>query len=93
MGGQGWPAGQWGSAAALLEHEHVFCMGDLNYRLSLAEDDAREALKKGDMDTLRAADELTKMRATGTMPASTLNPKLDCLSTNCVPPAWTVVVF
>lgn len=65
MGGAGCAPGQWGAAGSLLEHEHVFCMGDLNYRLSLADDDAREALKKGDLDTLRAADELNKMRATG----------------------------
>lgn len=65
MGSSGWAAGQWGGAGSLLEHDHVFCMGDLNYRLSLPDDDAREALKKGDLETLRAADELNKMRATG----------------------------
>ena len=67
MAGAGaWAApGQWGSARQVLEHEQVFCMGDLNYRLSLDEQDAREALKRGDLDTLRSADELNKMRATG----------------------------
>lgn len=67
MAGPGSAPGQWGAVRQLLEHEQIFCTGDLNYRLSLDEQDTREALKRGDMDTLLAADELNKMRATGAL--------------------------
>ena len=40
-------------------------MGDLNYRLGMPDEDARAALKRGDLQALREADELTSMRSSG----------------------------
>ena len=40
-------------------------MGDLNYRLGMPIEDARTALRRGDLQALREADELTSMRSSG----------------------------
>ena len=61
----GWQSGQWGGARAFLDHECVVLMGDLNYRLGMPDEDARAALRRGALQALRAADELTNMRNTG----------------------------
>ena len=65
MSAGGWQSGQWGGARAFLDHEHVVLMGDLNYRLGMPDEDARAALKRGDLQALREADELTSMRNSG----------------------------
>jgi hypothetical protein len=48
-----------------MDHDLVVLMGDLNYRLSMPDEDARAALRKGDLQALRDADELTNMRNSG----------------------------
>ena len=63
--GQRVAVGQWGGARAFLDHEFVVLMGDLNYRLGMPDEDARAALRRGDLQALRAADELTNMRHSG----------------------------
>ena len=67
VGTGGWQSGQWGAARALTDHDVVVLVGDLNYRLSMPDEDARAALRKGDLQALRAADELTNMRTSGVL--------------------------
>ena len=54
-----------------MDHDLVVLMGDLNYRLSMPDEDARAALRKGDLQALRDADELTNMRNSGVLSAIT----------------------
>ncbi|MEW5306934.1 MAG: hypothetical protein WDW36_009363 [Sanguina aurantia] len=56
--------GHWGAARALLEQGSVIWVGDLNYRLSCGDDEARGLMRAGAMDALLASDELGQgMRA------------------------------
>lgn len=57
--------GQWGAARGLSDTEHALWLGDLNYRLSLPDSEARALLRKGDLKQLAKSDELTTMRNTG----------------------------
>ncbi len=51
-------------------------MGDLNYRLGMPDEDARAALKRGDLPALREADELTSMRSSGVRACALNHPTL-----------------
>lgn len=57
--------GQWGAARGIVDTEHALWLGDLNYRLSLPDGEARALLRKGNLSQLAESDELTAMRRTG----------------------------
>ncbi|KAL0027397.1 hypothetical protein WJX79_008379 [Trebouxia sp. C0005] len=59
--GDGRGPGQWGSQRGLLENEHAIWMGDLNYRLTISDDKARNLIKDSRLDKLVEADELIRM--------------------------------
>jgi hypothetical protein len=45
-------AGQWGDMRALLSCDHVLLMGDLNYRLQMADEQARPCTPVHDLASL-----------------------------------------
>jgi inositol polyphosphate 5-phosphatase INPP5B/F len=55
-----------GATIGIHEHDHLFWMGDLNYRIDLADDDLKAAIRVGDWDTLFAADQLREQMAART---------------------------
>eukprot|EP00884_Botryococcus_braunii_P001968 jgi/Botrbrau1/11772/Bobra.0195s0097.1 len=57
--------GQWGEKRGLLDNDFTIWMGDLNYRLNIADSTARALLRAGDLRALHAADELSTMLAQG----------------------------
>lgn len=57
-------AGHWGALTAISEHQNVIWMGDLNYRLNAADEEARKLIKNNRLDLLIESDQLlTEMSA------------------------------
>lgn len=53
-------SGHWGSMSSILDHNNVVWLGDLNYRLTCSDEEARKYLRSGRLDTLLAFDELSQ---------------------------------
>ncbi|KAL1922020.1 uncharacterized protein VTP21DRAFT_10662 [Calcarisporiella thermophila] len=52
-------------ALSLFESDHVFFFGDLNYRVTLPEEDVKKLLSQGEMDLLLGHDQLTVEKRAG----------------------------
>ncbi|KAL3153090.1 Heat shock 70 kDa protein A [Trebouxia sp. C0009 RCD-2024] len=57
--------GQWGSQRGFLDNEHAIWMGDLNYRVTIPDEQARNLIRDAKLDKLLEADELVNMLREG----------------------------
>ncbi|CAK0784059.1 hypothetical protein CVIRNUC_007262 [Coccomyxa viridis] len=55
-------AGQWGEEHGIAVADHVFWMGDLNYRLNMPDGLARKLIQEDELEALCDGDELTQAR-------------------------------
>jgi len=52
-----------GATLGIHDHDHLFWLGDLNYRIDLGDDEVKAAIRVSDWDTLFAADQLREQMA------------------------------
>lgn len=53
-------SGHWGHMTGILDHQNVVWLGDLNYRLTCSDEEARKYLRTGRLDNLLLFDELSQ---------------------------------